>query len=59
VLKTVQQVVDEFMTAKEEGRATRLRGSGRNVSDKYLYQLRLKLNAFAGQVKCLIGGRDG
>ena len=47
------------MTAKEEGRATRLRGSGRNVSDKYLYQLRLKLNAFAGQVKCLIGGRDG
>lgn len=53
--KTVQQVVDEFMTAKEEGRSTRLRGNGRNVSDKYLYQLRLKLDAFAGQVKGLIG----
>jgi integrase len=53
--KTVQQVVDEFMTAKEEGRSTRLRGNGRNVSDKYLYQLRLKLDAFAGQVKGVIG----
>ncbi|HEY5911506.1 MAG TPA: hypothetical protein VJA21_12975 [Verrucomicrobiae bacterium] len=55
VLKTVQQVVDEFMIAKEEGRSTRLRGNGRNVSDKYLYQLRLKLNTFAGKVKGLIG----
>ncbi|HEV2395031.1 MAG TPA: site-specific integrase [Verrucomicrobiae bacterium] len=54
-LKTVQEVVTEFMEAKEEGRSTRLRGNGRNVSDKYLYQLRLKLDAFAGQVKGLIG----
>ena len=53
--KTVQDVVTEFMAAKEEGRSTRLRGNGRNVSDKYLYQLRLKLDAFAGQVKGLIG----
>src|SRR5262249_25234931 len=55
VLKTVQQVVDEFMTAKEEGRSTRLRRNELNVSDKYLYQLRLKLDAFAGGVKGLIG----
>ena len=55
VLKTVQDVVTEFMEAKEEGRSTRLRGNGRNVSDKYLYQLRHKLDAFAGRVKGLIG----
>src|SRR5262249_54981262 len=29
--------------------------NGRNVSDKYLYQLRLRLDAFADQVKGLIG----
>jgi integrase len=56
VLKTVQDVVTEFLSAKEEGRATRLRGNGRNVSEKYLYQLRLKLNAFSNQVKGLISG---
>jgi integrase len=55
VAKTVREVVDEFMAAKEEGRSTRLRGNGHNVSEKYLYQLRLKLDAFAGQVKGLIG----
>src|SRR5262249_42975475 len=36
----IADVVTEFMEAKEEGRSTRLRGNGRNVSDKYLYQLR-------------------
>jgi integrase len=53
--KSVQEVVDEFMLAKEQGRATRLRGNGRKVSEKYLYQLRLKLNAFADAVHGLIG----
>jgi len=52
--KLIQEVVNEFMAAKEAGRSTRLRGNGRNVSDKYLYQLRLKLNDFAGSVKGLI-----
>ena len=44
------------MEAKEAGRSTKLRGNGRNVSEKYLYQLRLRLNAFAGYAKGLIGG---
>jgi hypothetical protein len=34
--KSIQEVVDELMAAKEAGRSTRLRGNGRNVSDKYL-----------------------
>ncbi len=59
--KTVQQVVDEFMSAKREGRATRVRGSGRVVSERYLDDLERKLTAFAGRFHCLIGavaGRD-
>ena len=54
--KDIQTVVDELMEAKEAGRSTKLRGNGRNVSDKYLYQLRLRLDAFAGFAKGLIGG---
>lgn len=59
--KTVQQVVDEFMAAKREGRATRVRGSGRVVSERYLDDLERKLKALAGRFHCLIGavtGRD-
>ncbi len=47
---SVKDVVQEFLLAKEEGRATRLRGNGTKVSEKYLYQLRLKLETFADQV---------
>ena len=47
--RTVRQVVDEFLKAKQEGRATRLRGNGKIVSEKYLYQLGLKLDAFAAR----------
>jgi integrase len=53
--KSVQEVVSEFLAAKEEGRATRLRGNGRMVSEKYLYQLRLKLETFADKLSGLIG----
>ena len=52
----IQTGVNELMEAKEAGRSTKLRGNGRNVSEKYLYQLRLRLNAFAGYAKGLIGG---
>jgi integrase len=51
----IQTVVTEFLEAKEEGHSTRLRGNGRKVSEKYLYQLGLRLNAFADEVKGLIG----
>ena len=60
-VKTVQQVVDEFLAAKRDGRATRIRGSGRVVSERYLDDLKRKLTAFAGRFHCLIGavtGRD-
>ncbi len=53
--KTVQEVVAEFLAAKRAGRATRLRGNGRMVSDRYLSDLERKLNAFAGRFKCLVG----
>ncbi len=57
--KTVQQAVDEFMAAKRDGRATRIRGSGRVVSDRYLDDLERKLTAFAGRFHCLIGAVTG
>ena len=60
-VKTVQQTVDDFMAAKREGRATRVRSSGRIVSERYLDDLDRKLTAFAGRFHCLIGavtGRD-
>lgn len=59
VAKTVQQVVDEFLAAKREGRATRLRGNGRKVSERYLEDLDRKLQAFAGRFHCLIGAVTG
>ncbi len=55
VNKTVRQVVDEFLAAKREGRATRLRGNGRKVSKRYLYELERKLSAFAGRFHHPIG----
>jgi integrase len=57
--KTVQQVVDEFMAAKRGGRATRIRGSGRIVSGRYLDDLERKLKALAGRFHCLIGAVSG
>ena len=57
--KTVQQVVDEFMAAKRGGRATRIRGSGRIVSERYLDDLDRKLKALAGRFHCLIGAVTG
>ena len=59
--KSVQQVVDEFMAAKRDGCATRIRRSGRVVSERYLDDLERKLKALAGRFHCLIGavaGRD-
>jgi hypothetical protein len=43
VPKTVQEVVTEFLAAKEAGCATRIRGKGKTVSERYLYDLRKKL----------------
>ena len=57
--KTVQQAVNEFMAAKRDGRATRIRGSGRVVSDRYLDDLERKLTAFAGRFHYLIGAVTG
>ena len=53
--KTIQQVVDEFIAAKEAGRSTRIKGVGRNVSEKYLDDLRSKLKRFAGRFHYSIG----
>jgi integrase len=53
--KPVPVVVQEFLRAKREGRATRMKGSGKKVSEKYLYELERKLNAFAERFKEPIG----
>lgn len=53
--RTVRQVVDEFLKAKREGRATRLRANGRKVSERYLYELERKLGAFAKRFHHPIG----
>ena len=52
----VQQVVDEFLAAKRDGRATRIRGSGRIVSERYLDDLKRKLTAFEERFHCQIAG---
>jgi len=46
--KTVQDVVKEFLAAKEAGMATRIKGKGKTVSERYLYGLRKKLEKVAG-----------
>ena len=48
--KTVEQVVDELLTAKEAGLATRIGGRATKVSTKYLTQLRLVLERFEKEV---------
>ncbi len=54
VAKTVPQVVTEFLAAKEEGRATRIKGKGKTVSERYLYDLRKKLEKVTGHFKGLV-----
>jgi integrase len=56
VPKTVSQVVTEFLTAKEEGRATRIKGKGKTVSDRYLYDLRKKLEKVSAHFNGLLIG---
>lgn len=53
--KSVRNVVEEFLAAKRDGRATRLGGNVRKVSDRYLGDLEQKLNTFAGSFSCAIG----
>ena len=55
VPKTVQQVVTEFLAAKEAGCATRIKGKGKTVSERYLYDLRKKLEKVSAHFHCLIG----
>jgi integrase len=57
--RSVQQVVEEFLDAKTQGRATKTRSSGKRVSEKYLEDLRRKLNAFSARFHCQIGQVTG
>lgn len=54
-VKTVEEVVDEYLEAKRAGLATRGGGRAGMVSEKYLTQLRLRLERFEGEVKGPIG----
>ena len=56
VPKTVQEVVSEFLAAKEAGCATRIKGKGKTVSERYLYDLRKKLEKVSAHFHCLISG---
>lgn len=51
---TVKQVVDEFLATKEDGRATKIKAASKSVSDRYLYDLRNKLEKFAARFNCQI-----
>lgn len=44
--RTIEQVVDGLLAAKAQGRSTRLGGKATRISDKYLTQLRLRLERF-------------
>lgn len=52
--KTVKEVVDEFLAAKEAGLPTKLGGVGGRVGDKYRYQTSLRLRKFETAVPGMI-----
>ncbi len=54
--KTVEQVVTEFLAAKEAGSATRIKGKGKTVSERYLYDLRKKLEKVSAHFNGLLIG---
>jgi len=56
VPKTVQEVVTEFLAAKEAGSATRIKGKGKTVSERYLYDLRKKLGKVSAHFNGLLMG---
>jgi hypothetical protein len=45
----------KFLAAEETGCATRIRGKGKTVSERYLYDLRKKLEKVSAHFHCLIG----
>jgi len=54
VPRTVEQVVTEFLAAKEAGSATRIKGKGKTVSERYLYDLRKKLEKVSAHFNGLL-----
>lgn len=54
--RTVSQVVTEFLKAKEAGDATRIKGKGKTVSDRYLYDLKKKLEKVSTHFNGLLIG---
>jgi len=56
VPKSVEQVVTEFLAAKEAGCATRIKGKGKTVSERYLYDLRKKLEKVSAHFNGLLIG---
>lgn len=54
VPRTVDQVVTEFLAAKEAGSATRIKGKGKTVSERYLYDLRKKLEKVSAHFNGLL-----
>ena len=54
--RTVSQVVTEFLTAKEAGNATRIKGKGKTVSERYIYDLRKKLEKVSAHFNGLLIG---
>ena len=56
VPRTVSEVVTEFLAAKEAGSATRIKGKGRTVSERYIYDLRKKLETVSAHFNGLLIG---
>jgi hypothetical protein len=54
--KSVSEVVTEFLAAKEAGSATRIKSKGKTVSERYLYDLRKKLEKVATHFNGLLIG---
>lgn len=57
--KTVSVVVGEFLEAKRQGKATKIRGKAKKISEKYLYQMECRLDAFCERFKTYIVGLSG
>ncbi len=57
--KFVRQVVAEFLEAKRQGHATRIRGKATKLSEKYLYQMERRLEAFSTRFATYIDAVTG
>lgn len=57
--RTVGEVVGEFLEAKRQGQATKIRGKAKKIGEKYLYQMERRLKPFSDTFKTYIAALSG